>query len=78
MPSFLSMAEHAMHPPPLPEAAQSAARFDPDFRKEYQHRCHQKPRAVAEVAIARKLAVRLYWMLRTQTPYGGQFTPRAA
>jgi transposase len=62
----------------LVEAAQSAVRFDADFRKEYQHRCHQKPRAVAKVAIARKLAVRLYWMLRTQTPYGGQFTPRAA
>jgi transposase len=62
----------------LVEAAQSAARFDPDLRKEYQHRCHQKPRAVAKVDIARKLAVRLYWMLRTQTPYGGPFTPRAA
>jgi len=24
---------------------------------------------VAKVAVARKLAVRLYWMLRTQKPY---------
>jgi transposase len=53
----------------LVEAAQSVVRYDPGFRKEYSHRCHQKPKAVAEVAAARKLAVRLYWMLRTNTPY---------
>ncbi len=53
----------------LVEAAQSAVRLDPQFRKEYLHRCHQKPKAVAKVAAARKLAVRLYWMLRTQTAY---------
>jgi transposase len=53
----------------LVEAAQSAVRYDPEFRKEYQHRCHSKPKAVAKVAAARKLAIRLYWMLRTQQPY---------
>jgi transposase len=53
----------------LVEAAQSAVRLDPQFRKEYWHRCHQKPKAVAKVAAARKLAIRLYWMLRTQKPY---------
>jgi transposase len=53
----------------LVEAAQIAVRYDPEFRKEYQHRCHQKPKGVAKVAAARKLAVRLYWMLRTQKPY---------
>jgi transposase len=53
----------------LVEAAQSAVRYDPQFRNEYLHRCHQKPRGVAKVAAARKLAVRLYWMLRTWTPY---------
>jgi transposase len=53
----------------LVEAAQIAVRFDPGFRKQYLHRCHQKPKAVAKVAAARKLAVRLYWMLRTQTRY---------
>jgi transposase len=53
----------------LVEAAQSVVRYDPEFRREYLHRCHQKPRGVAKVAAARKLAVRLYWMLRTQTPY---------
>jgi transposase len=53
----------------LVEAAQSVVRYDPQFRSEYLHRCQQKPKAVAKVAAARKLAVRLYWMLRTRTPY---------
>ena len=53
----------------LVEAAGIAVRCDPGFRKQYLHRCHQKPKAVAKVAAARKLAVRLYWMLRTQTAY---------
>jgi transposase len=48
----------------LVEAAQCAVRYDPGYRKQYLHRCHQKPKAVA-----RKLAVRLHWMLRTQKPY---------
>ena len=53
----------------LVEAAQIAVRFDPGMRKQYLHRCHQKAKGVAKVAAARKLAVRLYWMLRTQTAY---------
>jgi transposase len=53
----------------LVEAAQIAVRFDPEMKKQYLHRCHQKPKGVAKVAAARKLAVRLYWMLRTQVGY---------
>jgi len=53
----------------LVEAAQIAVRYDPQFRCQYLHRCHQKPKAVAKVAAARKLAVRLYWMLRTNVAY---------
>jgi transposase len=53
----------------LVEAAQVAVRCDPQFRKEYLHRCHTKPKGVAKVAAARKLAIRLYWMLRTQKRY---------
>jgi transposase len=53
----------------LVEAAQSACQHDEGFRKEYLHRCHRKPKGVAKVAAARKLAIRLYWMLRTQTAY---------
>ncbi len=53
----------------LVEAAQGAVRCDPGFRNEYLHRCHTKAKGVAKVAAARKLAIRLYWMLRTQKPY---------
>jgi transposase len=53
----------------LVEAAQSVVRLDEGFRKQYQHRCHSKAKGIAKVAAARKLAVRLYWMLRTQTPH---------
>ncbi|MDR3764287.1 MAG: transposase [Acidobacteriota bacterium] len=53
----------------LVEAAHMANRLDEGFRKQYQHRCHTKPKGVAKVAAARKLAVRLYWMLRSKTPY---------
>jgi transposase len=53
----------------LVEAAQSAVRFDPGFRNEYLHRCHRKAKGIAKVAAARKLAVRLYWMLRTNRGY---------
>lgn len=53
----------------LVEAAQTATRLDDGFRKEYQARCHHKPKGVAKVAAARKLAVRLYWMLRQNVGY---------
>jgi len=53
----------------LVEAAQTAVRYDPGMKKEYLHRCHQKAKGVAKVAAARKLAVQLYWMLRTKTSY---------
>jgi len=53
----------------LVEAAQVAVRCDPEMRSEYLHRCHTKAKGVAKVAAARKLAIRLYWMLRTNTAY---------
>jgi transposase len=53
----------------LVEAAQVAVRCDPQMRSEYLHRCHRKAKGVAKVAAARKLAIRLYWMLRTNTRY---------
>jgi hypothetical protein len=49
--------------------AQVAVRCDPQMRNEYLHRCHSKAKGIAKVAAARKLAIRLYWMLRTQRPY---------
>lgn len=53
----------------LVEAAHSVIRCDEDIRKRYLHYCHKMPKGVAKVAVARKLAVRLYWMLRTETAY---------
>jgi transposase len=53
----------------LVEAAQATNQWDESFRKQYVARCHHKPKALAKVASARRLAVRLYWMLRTNTPY---------
>jgi transposase len=53
----------------LVEAAQNAVRCDPQMRNEYLHRCHSKAKGVAKVAAARKLAIRLYWMLRTNSGY---------
>jgi hypothetical protein len=53
----------------LVEAAQVAVQHDPGLRKQYLHRCRQKAKGVAKVATARKLAVRRYWMLRSQVGY---------
>jgi len=53
----------------LVEAAQSVVRLDEGFRKQYQHRSHRMAKGVAKVAAARRLAVRLYWMMRTHTAY---------
>src|SRR5205807_4166707 len=54
----------------LVEAAQSAVRHEPEMRRAYQRLAQRKCRALAKVAMARKLAVRLYWMLRTEVDYG--------
>jgi transposase len=53
----------------LVESAQIVTRLDEGFRKQYLHRCHRMTKGVAKVAAARRLAVRLYWMLRTKTRY---------
>ena len=49
----------------LVEAAQAASKFDPELRRDYQRLKFRRGHSgVAKVAIARKLAVRLYWKLR--------------
>ena len=53
----------------LVEAAQTAARLDPQLRRIYQRLKKQKVSGVAKVAVARRLAVRLFWMLRTRHNY---------
>jgi len=53
----------------LVEAGHTAARFDPQLRRMYQRLKFRRGAAVAKVAMARKLAVRMYWMLRTPADY---------
>jgi transposase len=53
----------------LVEAGQSAARSVPELRRAYQRLKQRKHSAVAKVMVARKLAVRLYWMWKQQQPY---------
>ena len=53
----------------LVEAVQTVNRLDEGFRRQYQARCHHKPKGVAKVAAARKLAVRLYWMMKQNVGY---------
>ena len=53
----------------LVEAATTAVRYDPEMRRAYQRLAQRKGRALAKVAMARKLAVRLYWMLRLEVDY---------
>ena len=48
----------------LVEAAQAAARCNPDWRRRYMHLMMRREKRIAKVAMARKLAVRLYWMWR--------------
>jgi transposase len=55
----------------LVEAGQTAARKDPELQRAYQRLKHKKQHSgIAKVMVARKLAVRLYWMLKTNQPYG--------
>jgi len=53
----------------LVEAGHTAARLDPELRQDYQRLRLRRGGSVAKVAIARKLAVRMYWMLRRQINY---------
>jgi transposase len=53
----------------LVEAGQSAARYDPQLGRFYRRLAARKHRGLAKVAVARKLAVRLYLMLREDWTY---------
>lgn len=53
----------------LVEAGHSAARLDGELKQDYQRLKARRGSGVAKVAIARKLAVRMYWMLRSQASY---------
>lgn len=48
----------------LVQAAQTASRSDAELRRAYRRLVFRRGKPVAKVAIARKLAVKLYWKLR--------------
>jgi transposase len=48
----------------LVEAAQVTVRSLPEWRRKYVHLMMRRGRKTAKVAMARRLAVRLYWMMR--------------
>jgi transposase len=51
------------------EAAQATVRSLPEWRSKYHHLLVRRGRKIAKVAMARKLAVRLYWMWRKGWDY---------
>jgi transposase len=53
----------------LVEAAQAAARCNPDWRRRYVHLAMRREKNIAKVAMGRRLAVRLYWMWRRSWDY---------
>ena len=53
----------------LVEAAQIAVRDDPTWRRNFLHLSMRRGRKIAKVAMARRLAVRLYWMWRNKWNY---------
>jgi transposase len=53
----------------LVQAAQTAVRGDADLGRYYRRLAARKQRATAKVAVARKLAERLYWMCRRGVGY---------
>jgi transposase len=53
----------------LVEAAQAAARCNPDWRRRYLHLAMRREKSIAKAAMGRRLAVRLYWMWRNGWEY---------
>ena len=53
----------------LGQAAQSVARSEEQWRHQYAHLALRRNHAIAKVAMARKLAVRLFWMWRRGWDY---------
>ena len=53
----------------LVEAAQAAVRGDADWRRQFLHLAMRREPRIAKVAMARKLAVRLFWMWRKGWDY---------
>jgi transposase len=56
----------------LVEAAQVTVRSLPEWSRQYSHLMMRRGRKTAKVAMARRLAIRLYWMWREGRDYQQQ------
>jgi Transposase and inactivated derivatives len=53
----------------LIQGAQTAVRGDAELGRQYRRLAMKKNKGIAKVMVARKLAVRVFWMLKTNTRY---------
>ena len=53
----------------LIQGAQTAVRGDVELGRQYRRLAMKKSKAIAKVMVARKLAVRMFWILKTQKAY---------
>jgi transposase len=53
----------------LIQGAQTAVRGDDELGRQYRRLAMRKNKSIAKVMVARKLAVRMFWMLKTQKSY---------
>jgi transposase len=53
----------------LVEAAQAAARVNPEWRRRYVHLAMRRHKSIAKIAMGRRLGIRLYWMWRNGCEY---------
>jgi len=56
-------------------AAHVAVRWEPEWRRQYVRLAMKKNRSIAAVAMARKLAVRLWWLWKSDSPAGRSAGP---
>ena len=69
MPRLYQQARHTLLCFLLIESAYAVIRYEPTWRRQFLHLAMRRGRAIAKVAMARKLSVRLYWMWRKGWDY---------
>src|SRR5438477_10968331 len=69
IPRLYQQARHTLLCFLLIESAHAVIRYEPTWRRQFLHLAMRRGRAIAKVAMARKLSVRLYWMWRKGWDY---------
>ena len=69
MPRLYQQARHTLLCFLLIESAHAVISYEPTWRRQFLHLAMRRGRAIAKVAMARKLSVRLYWMWRKGWDY---------